>query len=326
MRQDLTLPGLGALNDAEFVALEATSDGRFRAGADGVQTIVTPLDRRVEFVAFATHTLAHVRSLLGYGAYYPVHPVGIDRPVSAVLMDLDGTTVHSEAFWIWLIEKATASLLDNPRFALDTSDLPFVAGFSTSEHLKYCIDKYCPDKTVEEARGHYFRHAHHEMAEVLAGRGRTDAFVPAPGVKEFLLALKSRGVRVAVVTSGLHEKAWPELVAAFRTMGLGDPRAFYDAIITAGFPIRGGEPGTLGELAPKPHPWLYAEACRLGLGIPFADRRRVIGVEDSGAGVCAIRLAGFATVGMAGGNIVESGTRSLCERFCGSFDEVLALV
>ena len=150
--------------------------------------------------------------------------------------------------------------------------------------------------------------------------------LPAPGVKAFLLALKRHGIKIAVVTSGLHEKAWPELVAAFRTMDLGDPQAFYDAIITAGFPMRDGEPGTLGELSPKPHPWLYAEACRLGLGVPFEDRHHVIGIEDSGAGVCAVRLAGFTTIGMAGGNIIESGTRPLCERYCSSFDEVLDLV
>lgn len=322
----LHLPGLGDLPDDAFITLDATSDGRFRAGARGVERILTPPDRRVEFVAFDDHTLAHVRSLLGYGAYYPVHPVRIDRPVSAVLMDLDGTTVRSEAFWIWMIEQATASLLGNPRFTLEEADGPYVAGYSVSEHLQYCITKYCPGRSVEEARRYYFEHATREMSEILQGRGRADAFEPAPGVREFLLELKGRGVRIAVVTSGLHEKAWPELIAAFRAMGLGDPRAFYDAIITGGFPIRDGEPGTLGELAPKPHPWLYAEACRLGLGIPFDDRHRVIGIEDSGAGVAAVRLAGFATVGLAGGNLAESGTAPLCQRVCGSFGEVMDLI
>ncbi len=322
----MTIPGLGSFRDDEFVHLDATSDGRFRPGDNGVRAIVTPADRRVEFVAFADHTLAHVRSLLGYGAYYPVHPTIRRPPVRAVLMDLDGTTVHSEAFWVWMIEKATSSLLGDPAFTLEDADRPFVAGFSVSEHLKYCITKYCPDKTVEEARRYYFQHVRHEMAEVLEGRGRADAFVPAPGLKAFLGELKRRGVKVAVVTSGLHEKAWPELVAAFRTMDMGDPRAFYDAIITAGFPLRDGEPGTIGELAPKPHPWLYAEAYRLGLGMPFEQRHHVLGLEDSGAGVCALRLAGFSPIGMAGGNIVESGTRPLCERYCSSFDEVLDLV
>lgn len=33
-----------------------------------------------------------------------------------------------------------------------------------------------------------------------------------------------------------------------------------------GYPLRKGHPGALGELSPKPHPWLYADnlACRPG--------------------------------------------------------------
>jgi beta-phosphoglucomutase-like phosphatase (HAD superfamily) len=324
---DMILPGLGAVPDASgFVSLDACSDGRFRAGLDGVRRILTPADRRVEFIVFEDRTLAYVSSGLGYPAYYPVHPVAIERPVRAVLMDLDGTTVRSEPFWVWMIEQATASLMGDPSFQLEDADLPFVSGFSVSEHLQYCIRKYCPDKTVEDARRYYFEHTHREMREILEGRGRADAFVPAPGVREFLLQLKAAGIQIGVATSGLYEKAWPELVAAFRTMGLGDPRQFYDAIVTAGFPLRRGETGTLGELSPKPHPWLYAEVSRVGLGIPFSDRNRVVGIEDSGAGVCAIRLAGFPAIGMAGGNIAGSGTRVLCQHFCESFDEVLSII
>ncbi len=138
----------------------------------------------------------------------------------------------------------------------------------------------------------------------------------------------SHAVPADPVTANLGQKAMsdPEIVAAFRTMELGDPAAFYDAIITAGFPLRRGEVGTLGELSPKPHPWLYAETARIGLGIPFAERNSVLGIEDSGAGVCAIRLAGFPTVGLAGGNIIESGTRALCDFYCGSLAEVLSLL
>ncbi len=317
------IPAIGAISEGSgFVALQATADGRFHVGHDSVVAIAATGDRKVEFVAFADHTLAHVKSAMGYPAYYPLHPVRLDKPVEAVLMDLDGTSVRSEDFWIWIIQQTTAGLLGNPRFELEEADLPFVSGHSVSEHLQYCIRKYCPDKTVEEARRHYFEHTHREMAEILAGRGRENAFTPTPGLKEFLLELKATGVKIAVVSSGLYEKAWPEIVSAFRTMGLGDPKDFYDAIITAGFPLRRGEVGTLGELSPKPHPWLYAEACRVGLGIPFERRHHVVGIEDSGAGVCSIRLAGFATIGLAGGNIVESGTKALCMSCCETFEEV----
>ena len=65
---------------------------------------------------------------------------------------------------------------------------------------------------------------------------------------------------------------------------------------------------------------------RVGLGIPFEDRAHVLGLEDSGAGVCALRLAGVTPVGMAGGNIEQSGTRALCARVCGSFDDVLRMI
>ncbi len=323
----ITIPNVGSLAlDSGLAAMTATSDGAFVAGVDGVCAIAATGDGKVEFVAFAGHTLAHVTSALGYPAYYPVHAAEIARPVQAVLMDLDGTSVRSEGFWVWIIERTIATLLGKPGFALEASDLPFVSGHSVSEHLQYCISKYCPHKTVEEARRVYFEHTRREMREILAGRGRAAAFAPAPGLKPFLLALKERGVKIGLVTSGLYEKAYPEIVAAFRTLGMGDPATFYDAIITAGFPLRAGEVGTLGELSPKPHPWLYAEIARVGLGVPFAQRGHVIGIEDSGAGVCAIRLAGFAAIGLSGGNIVQSGTRALCSHYVDSFEDVLRLI
>jgi beta-phosphoglucomutase-like phosphatase (HAD superfamily) len=324
---DIVIPDLGRFGpESGLRPLAACSDGRFRPGADGVASVTATGDGKVEFIAFNDHTLAYIPSALGYGAYYPVYPVTLERPVAAVLMDLDGTSVRSEHFWIWIIEQTTASLVGNPRFTLEAADLPFVSGHSVSEHLAYCIRKYCPGQTIEAARAYYFEHTRREMRAILDGRGRADAFTPAPGLKEFLLTLKARGIQIGLVTSGLYEKAYPEIVAAFRALGLGEPAAFYDAIITAGYPLRRGEVGTLGELSPKPHPWLYAETARVGLGLPFAARNSIIGIEDSGAGACAIRLAGFPTVGMGGGNIIESGTRGLCDFYVETFEEVLRII
>ncbi|KAA3655003.1 MAG: HAD family phosphatase [Chloroflexi bacterium] len=320
---DFNIPDLGKFTpDCGLIALETGGNGRFRTNHNSVISITATGDRKVEFIAFTDHTLAAVNSAMGYPAFYPVHPVALQKPVKAVLMDLDGTTVRSEEFWMWIIEQTTASLLDKPKFSLEETDMPHVSGHSVSEHLQYCVEKYCSDKTVEEARQIYYQHVHREMQAIVAGNGRANAFTPTPGVREFLLTLKAQGINIGLVTSGLYEKAYPEILSAFKTMGMGDPQEFYDVIITAGFPLRAGEAGTLGELTPKPHPWLYAEACRVGLGIPFAERNTVVGIDDSGAGVCSIRLAGFPTIGLGGGNIVESGTKVLCDFYSDIFAEI----
>lgn len=314
-------------SEEDLLTRDTGADGCFHSGRAGVKKILATRDGKAELIVLEDgRTLTYIHSSMGYPALYPLHPARIEKPLKAVLMDLDGTSVHSEPFWIWIIEQSTARLLNNPKFILEEADRPFVSGHSVSEHLRHCIKKYCPDKTVEEARVHYFDITHREMRAIMEGHGRDGAFVPAPGLKEFLLEIKGRGIKIGLVTSGLYEKAWPEIVAAFKQLGLGDPRDFYDAIITSGYALRKGEPGTLGELEPKPHPWLYAETARVGLGIEFKDRQRVVGLEDSGAGVISIRLAGFACIGVAGGNIAASGTGSFCSRQCANLAEVLRAI
>jgi len=323
------IPGIGTIKPQhanDFIDLNATADNAWQAGRQGVRRILTPLDRKVEFVVFDDKTLACVKSAMGHPAMYWLQDAAFEPPAEAVLMDLDGTSVHSEAFWVWIIEQVTARLLDDPAFTLEPADAPHVSGHSVSEHLQYCINKYCPTKKVEEARKLYFEITRRELQAVLEGRGRADAFVPSPGLKEFLLELKANGIRIGLVTSGLYEKAWPEIVSAFRTLGMGDPLEFYDAIISAGYAIRAGQVGTLGELEPKPHPWLYAETARVGLGIEPSRRARVVGLEDSGAGVVSIRLAGFAAIGVAGGNIISSGVRPLLHAECNSLADALPII
>ena len=315
-----------SIDFSSLTELSQCSDGCHIPGKDGVLGVYSTGDGKVEFICYEAHCLAYVTSSMGYPAYYPVYDAKIETPLKAVLMDLDGTTVRSEEFWMWIIQLTTASLLDNSKFSLEDADLPYVSGHSVSEHLKYCVDKYCPDKTVEEARVFYFEHTHREMDAIMAGSGRKNAFTPSPGVKDFLLELKSMGVKLGLVTSGLYEKAYPEILSAFNTLELGKPDDFYDSIITAGFPLRKGSCGTLGELSPKPHPWLYAEVARVGLGLEFSDRHSIVGIEDSGAGITSIRLAGFAAIGIADGNIIESGTQGLCNSYCENFEDILKVL
>ncbi len=327
MTEIFNIPNLGTFpSDIGLVHLDACSDGHHLVGKDSVVSITATGDRKVELIAKDDHTLAYVNSTLGYPAYYPVHATALEQPVQAVLMDLDGTSIHSEDFWVSIIQQVISSLLGNPTFEFEDADLPFIAGHSVSEHLAYCIGKYCPDKTLEIARSLYFQYTHHEMGKILQGGGRANAFVPAPGLKDFLFSLKDKQIKIGLVTSGLYEKAYPAILSAFQSLGMGDPKDFYDAIITGGFPLRKGEVGTMGELSLKPHPWLYAEAARIGLDIPFEERNSIVGIEDSGAGVCAVRLAGFSTIGIAGGNLIESGSRALCDDYCGNFEEVRKII
>lgn len=321
----VNIPGIGSISRTSgFIPMAQSSDGVNRVGCNGVISITSTGDRKVEFIAYENHSLAYVKSALGYPAYYPVLPLERKHPIKAVLMDMDGTTVRSEEFWIWIIGLATASLLGQPHFEFKDADIPYLSGHSVSEHLQYCINKYCPEKSLEEARRYYFMHSRREMDAILKGHGKAGAFTPAPGIKDFLLELKDMKIKIGLVTSGLYEKAYPEIVSAFDTLGLGNPRDFYDCIITAGFALGKGEVGTLGELSPKPHPWLYEETGRVGLGIPFEDRGSVVGIEDSGAGICSIRLAGYSPIGIEGGNIIQSGTRELCSHYCDSFEKIMA--
>ncbi|MDD4280152.1 MAG: HAD family phosphatase [Candidatus Sumerlaeales bacterium] len=329
MSCDEKIPGFGksiAQLREDFMSLSQTTDKLWSVGKDGVSAILTPKDKKVEFVVFADKTVAYVKSAMGHPAMYELREPRFEGPARALLMDLDGTSVRSEEFWIYIIEQTTARLLGNPKFELEEADQPHVSGHSVSEHLQYCIRKYCCDKKVETAREYYFDIVHHELDEIMHGRGRADAFTPAPGLKDFLLELKAHQVKIGLVTSGLYEKAWPEIVSAFRTLQMGDPLEFYDAIISAGYAIKHGQVGTLGELAPKPHPWLYAETARVGLGIAPEERHRVAGMEDSGAGVVSVRLAGFSCIGIEGGNIDSSGTRSLCTQCFKTLTDAIPLL
>ncbi|EMS69037.1 putative phosphatase/phosphohexomutase [Ruminiclostridium cellobioparum subsp. termitidis CT1112] len=323
------IPGIGMIDEKykrDFIELESGGSGLWKAGREGVRMILTPSDKKIEFIVYEDKTLVYVKSSMGYPAIYQLKDVSFEGPAKAVLMDLDGTSVHSESFWMWIIEQTTSKLLGDPKFSLEQEDEPFVSGHSVSEHLQYCSDKYCPGKSVEEARKIYYDITHFEMKEIMAGRGRKNAFTPSPGLKEFLYELKGNGIKIGLVTSGLYEKAMPEIISAFDTLKMGDPLDFYDAIITAGQALRKGQTGTIGELAPKPHPWLYSETARVGLGLDPKISNRVIGIEDSSAGIVSIRLAGFSAIGIGGGNIAKSGVRPLLLKEFKNLTDALPLI
>lgn len=259
----------------------------------------------------------------GVKASYPFPKTEYRAPAKYVLMDLDGTTVKSEEFWIWLIEKAVKKLMGNPAFTFAQEDIPYVSGFSTIEHLDYCIKKYGIKTDVLQANKLYHEIAEYELREILEGRGNTSAFHPREGLKEFLTELKRRGIKIGLATSGLDYKAIPEIVSAFKNLGMGDPLEFYDAIITGGKRKRKGEYGTVGEMAAKPHPWIYSE---LAMGLGVSDRSQAIVLEDSSSGLISGKLAGFGVIGFNDGNIPASGMAELTHAMVDSLEDVLKLL
>lgn len=309
-----------------FLEISTGGNGLFNVGLDGVKRILTPKDEKIDIIEYDDKKLCYVKSGMGYPAIYPMNETNFEPKAEAVLMDLDGTSVHSESFWMWVIEQTIARLLGDSNFKIEKEDEPFISGHSVSEHLQYMIDKYAKGGNLEDTRKYYFEITNYEMNEILKGRGKQDAFTPAHNLKEFLLALKDNGIKIGLVTSGLYEKAMPEIISAFKQLDMGNPIDFYDSIITAGYALRKGQTGTLGELAPKPHPWLYAETARVGLGIPFERRNKVIGIEDSSAGVVSIKLAGFSCVGISGGNIEQAGMEDMCDYKTDNLMEILNIV
>ena len=275
----------------------------------------------IEFIKDKDQLLVKI-SQCGVISIYPLQENLPQNKIKYVLMDLDGTTVKSEEFWVFLIEKTVKSCLKNDDFHLDESDAPYVSGFTTVEHLEYCKNKYHFKQSINEALEEYHRIARYELNEIMEGRGNINAFEPRPGLKDFLLELKRLNIKIGVATSGLRYKAVPEIVSTFKLIGLGDPLKFYDALITGG-DQKEGEYGTIGELASKPHPWIYRE---LALGLKVDDMSNAVVLEDSSAGLLSAKLAGINVIGFKDGNLVASGLDEQCLLMVNTFKDVLEYI
>lgn len=256
----------------------------------------------------------------GIDAFYRMPKVKTNPKIKYLLMDLDGTTVRSEEFWMYLIEQTARELLNNPNFKLSKEDVPFVCGYSTSEHLLYVKNKYHFSQDMNTALEVYDRICKYELDEIMAGRGNVNAFRPREGLKEFLLTVKKSGIKIGLATSGLDYKSVPEIVSAFKVMDLGDPLYFYDRIVIGGNQKVHGEYGRTGELSAKPHPWVYRE---LAHGLRIKDLSDALVIEDSASGVLAARLAGFNVIGFKDGNLLPSGLDDQCIHLVDTFKDVL---
>lgn len=256
----------------------------------------------------------------GIDAFYRMPKVKTNPKIKYLLMDLDGTTVQSEEFWMYLIERTTQELLNDKNFRLAKEDKPFVCGYTTIVHLTYVKNKYHFPQDLDYAFEVYNKITKFELDEIMEGRGNVNAFKPRPGLKEFLLKVKSSGIQIGLATSGLDYKAIPEIVSAFKVLDMGDPLDFYDRIMIGGNQKLHGQYGRTGELSAKPHPWVYRE---LAHGLRINDLSDALVLEDSASGVLAARLAGFNVIGFKDGNLLSSGLDDQCIHLVDTFDDVL---
>ena len=112
----MKINGIGVLTPEEeqcLIPLETSEGALFSNGKDGVKGIYSTLDKKLEFIEFDDKTFAYVKSSAGHPAIYELKKTQFTAPAKAVLMDLDGTSVHSESFWIWIIEQVTAWMLQD---------------------------------------------------------------------------------------------------------------------------------------------------------------------------------------------------------------------
>lgn len=311
------------IKEDDFFVVMETCDGFFCTNQKGVSNILLSKDKKIYIVIFDSQKKLigiNIRNI--YVSYYPLQNVAIEYPIKAVLMDLDGTTLYSEEFWIHVIEETVRLTSYDTDFSVSEADIPFVSGHSVSEHLQYCIDKYYPTCSLSKAINIYYEVSCKELNALLNGQLNGMKIQPAFYLKEFLLYLLDKKIKIGLVTSGLYEKAYPEIWSVCSSLNLGKPETVYNSIVTAGTPLKDHHVGTLGELSSKPHPWLYLEAAIVGLGISFEDRKHVIGIEDSGAGICALCAAGIPAIAMKNGNVIKSRLNSLCFDMCDTLLEV----
>ena len=187
----------------------------------------------------------------------------------ALLFDCDGVLVDSERLscTAWLPVLARRGLyaeLDEIEAFIGKSDQAVL------EHFRCRADRPLPDELVSEREREYF--------DLAAGRLR-----PFPGVVKTLEALRNRGARLAVASSGRPEKIHFNLTQA-RLAG------FFDVVCSVTQVPQG-----------KPAPDLFLEAAAQ-LGV---CPETCIVVEDSIVGVQAARAASMTAMAFASSHSAE---------------------
>ena len=179
------------------------------------------------------------------------------KPVAAVLFDMDGLLIDTEAVYIEAYQAAARTLGVEMPMALCHA----MVGVPTRECEALIQEHFGPAFSVPDFQDCFGRHA----------RQKLDVDVPVKaGARELLAYLASRGLPLAIATSS-------RAATVERHLGRAGLLGHFQAIATRYDVER-----------PKPHPDVYLEAAQR-LGVP---PQRCIAFEDSNVGLTAAHAAG----------------------------------
>ena len=144
----------------------------------------------------------------------------------------------------------------------------------------------------------YYANYHVILEGIRDGSVKEALIEPMPFLAEFLSICKKLGVKLGLVTSSVEKEAQIVMPIVFKGMSFDTPyEDYYDAVVTA------SENEMENYL--KPHPMLYDIALTM-MGYQHQTQRNgSFGVEDSTAGLKAVRAAGISAVA-----VIHPGTKN----------------
>jgi len=187
--------------------------------------------------------------------------------VRAVLFDMDGVLVDSEAF---IAEAAAAMLAERYGLRVQRSDFEPYIGAGENRFISGVAEAHGVAVDIERDKARTYE----IYFEIIRGRLRE-----IPGAVAFVRACAVRGLRIAIATSADGHKVDANLAE------IGLARADFGAIVDG-----------LQVERKKPFPDIYLEAARR-LGMPPMDS---LVIEDALTGVRAAKAAGCACLGVTG--------------------------
>lgn len=199
----------------------------------------------------------------------------------AIIFDMDGVLVDTERF---IAEAAIRFLRERGVEARPADFLPFV-GTGENRFIGGVAEKYGLHLDIEDAK----RRTYELYADLVHGQ-----LEPLPGVKDFIAAAQSRGLKLAVASSADAVKIGINLREA------GIPEEAFGAIVSA---------HDVTHTKPDPEIFVIA-AQRLGIA---PDQCLV--VEDALTGVKAAKAAGMRCLGLtttfAAERLLEAGADAI---------------